>query len=155
MDKEYGRFKRGKYIKKIIKERRNNMSEEEKEVIKMSYPLFTSNEEAQLENMLNFHLDEFVNEINKTMSKDKDIIILKKVIEKQQKEIEELKEEQAKRSWVHIKENGEVEPLFYISKDKIREIISKYVDIEEQLNYASNELFGEELSSMIKELLEE
>ena len=131
------------------------MSEEEKEVIKMSYPLFTSNEEAQLENMLNFHLDEFVNEINKTMSKDKDIIILKKVIEKQQKEIEELKEEQAKRSWVHIKENGEVEPLFYISKDKIREIISKYVDIEEQLNYASNELFGEELSSMIKELLEE
>ena len=49
------------------------------------------------------------------------------LIETQQKEIEELKEknkeleqEQVKRRWVHIKENGEVEPLFYISKDKIK-----------------------------------
>ena len=42
------------------------------------------------------------------------------LIEKQSKEIEELKEEKAKRQWVHIKENGEVEPLFYVSKDKIK-----------------------------------
>ena len=39
------------------------------------------------------------------------------LIKEQQKEIEELK---AKRSWVHIKENGEVEPLFYVSEDKIK-----------------------------------
>ena len=43
----------------------------------------------------------------------------------------------------------------FISKDKIKEIINKYVDIEEQLNYSSNELFGEELTNMIIELLEE
>lgn len=50
------------------------------------------------------------------------------LIENQQKEIEELKEEKAKRSWVHIKENGEVEPLFYISKDKIREKIKEIIE---------------------------
>lgn len=48
------------------------------------------------------------------------------LIEKQSKEIEELKEEKAKLQWVHIKENGEVEPLFYVSKAKIkRDYISK------------------------------
>ena len=47
---------------------------------------------------------------------------------KQSKEIEELKEEQAKRQWVHIKENGEVEPLFYISKDKIKAKIEEVKD---------------------------
>lgn len=46
--------------------------------------------------------------------------IILELIEKQSKEIEELKREKAKRSWVHIKENGEVEPLFYISEDKIK-----------------------------------
>lgn len=40
--------------------------------------------------------------------------------EKLELENEELKREEAKRSWVHIKENGEVEPLFYISEDKIK-----------------------------------
>ena len=51
---------------------------------------------------------------------------IKNLIEKQSKEIEELKEEKAKRQWVHIKENGEVEPLFYISKDKIKAKIEEY-----------------------------
>lgn len=63
------------------------MSEE----IKINMPLFDINEEAELEYELSFHLEEFTNEIMRTMSKEKDIIILKKVIEKQQKEIEELK----------------------------------------------------------------
>ena len=48
------------------------------------------------------------------------------LIEKQSKEIEELKEEKAKRQWVHIKENGEVEPLFYVSKDKIKAKIEEW-----------------------------
>lgn len=50
------------------------------------------------------------------------------LIEKQQKEIEELKREKAKREWVHIKENGEVEPLFYISEDKIKAKIEEVKD---------------------------
>jgi translation initiation factor 2 beta subunit (eIF-2beta)/eIF-5 len=50
------------------------------------------------------------------------------LIEKLQKENEELKQEMEKRKWVHIKENGEVEPLFYISKDKIREKIKDKIE---------------------------
>ena len=57
------------------------MSEE----LKINIPVFNENEEAELENKLLFHLDEFTSEIMKTMTKDKDIIILKKVIERQQK----------------------------------------------------------------------
>ena len=57
------------------------------------------------------------------------------LIEKQSKEIEELKEEQAKRQWVHIKENGEVEPLFYVSEDKIK------AKIEELQNKSGGNLF--------------
>lgn len=35
------------------------------------------------------------------------------------------------RQWVRIKENGEVEPLFFVSKDKIKEIVEKsYNDID-------------------------
>lgn len=86
------------------------MSEEDKE-IKISFPLFTFNEEAQLENTLNFHLDEFVNEINKTMSKDKDIIILKKVIEKQAKEIERKDKNIHKLNLDKIQQQKEIEKL--------------------------------------------
>ena len=116
------------------------MSEEDKE-IKISFPLFTFNEEAQLENTLNFHLDEFVNEINKTMSKDKDIIILKKVIERQQKEIEELK------GYVCLLE---LKPKENISKDRIREKIKELsktqaykVGLEEYTIKILNELLEE------------
>ena len=51
--------------------------------------------------------------------------LLKSENEELQRENEELKQEMEKRKWVHIKENGEVEPLFYISKDKIREKIEE------------------------------
>ena len=40
-------------------------------------------------------------------------------------------------------------------KDKIREIINKYIDIQEHLEYINQELYGEDLKNMIKELLEE
>lgn len=79
-----------------------------------------------------------------------DAEILLNLIDKQQKEIEELQK--------YMKTNlipKSTINLLYISKDKIREIISKYVDIEEQFNYGSIELYGEELTNMIKKLLEE
>ena len=59
---------------------------------------------------------------NKYCDDIKNLSLLKivDIVNEQSKEIEELKEEKAKRQWVHIKENGEVEPLFYISKDKIK-----------------------------------
>lgn len=78
------------------------------------------------------------------------------LINKQQKEIEQLRDTNKK-----LYETGRQRAIQvilsdnWVSKDKIREIISKYVDIEEQLNYSSNELFGGELTNMIKELLKE
>ena len=65
------------------------------------------------------------NKVKQTWLDNDDIKFLVNSIEKLQKENEELKQEMEKRKWVHIKENGEVEPLFYISKDKIREKIEE------------------------------
>lgn len=61
--------------------------------------------------------------------------IISRIIEKQSKEIEELKEEKAKRQWVHIKENGEVEPLFYVSEDKIKAKIEEYKEKCKNCNF--------------------
>lgn len=44
---------------------------------------------------------------------------------------------------------------YYISKDKIRKIINKYIDIDEHLKYTNQELYGDDLKNMINELLEE
>lgn len=79
-----------------------------------------------------------------------DLII--NLINKQQKEIELLKEEQAQRSWVHIKENGEVEPLFYISKDKIREKIKELEELKEK--YFEKQIIQGRID-LLNELLEE
>lgn len=80
---------------------------------------------------------------------------LKQQIKELQKENEELKQEMEKRKWVHIKENGEVEPLFYISKDKIRE---KIKELEEEKKYYYSQYKIEELNDKIQvlqELIEE
>ena len=37
-----------------------------------------------------------------------------------------LEQELETRKWIKVKENGEVEPLFYISKDKMKEKINYY-----------------------------
>ena len=54
------------------------MSEE----LKIKMPLSNINEEVELENKLSFHLDEFTDKIMRTMTRYKEIIILKKVIKK-------------------------------------------------------------------------
>ena len=79
------------------------------------------------------------------------------LIEKQQKEIEELKQEMEKRKWVRIKENGEVEPLLYISKDKIRDKIRHYQELQDNYIKKYDEI-NEGLQAMInvlQELIEE
>lgn len=79
----------------------------------------------------------------------------KKRIEELKEINEELKQEMEKRKWVHIKENGEVEPLFYISKDKIRE---KIKELEEEKKYYYSQYKIEELNDKIQvlqELIEE
>ncbi len=95
------------------------MSEEEKK-IKISFPMFTSVEEAQLENTLEFHLDEFVNEINKTMTRDKDIIILKKVIEQQAKEIARQDRNIHKLNLDKIQQQKRIEELEEINDELVK-----------------------------------
>ena len=105
------------------------MSEE----LKINIPLFNIGEKAELENKLSFHLDEFTNEIMKTMTRDKEIIILKKVIEKQQKEIEELKHNRDEYKEEYIKLLN-ARYYNYISKDKIREKIEGLKEIADEDN---------------------
>lgn len=62
------------------------MSEEE---IKISVPLYTNQELIELGALIENNYESIYEEISKTLVKDTDTIILKKVIEKQQKEIKE------------------------------------------------------------------
>lgn len=135
------------------------MSEEKKcegktgEEFKIKIPVFNKIEEAELENKLLFHLDEFTNEIMKTMTKDKDIIILKKVIERQQKEIEELKTKLEVET-IDNKYNQEERDEETIPKYKIRELLAKHkleYDGQWSSSYGSYYKFAKE----VKELLEE
>ena len=103
------------------------MSDEEKKAIE-SFKEENNNDLSRF--------DDFNSYTQFKVKRDKLIIDL---IEKQTKEIEELKTEKAKRSWVHIKENGEVEPLFYVSEYKIKakieelERLSKNITIQPQI----------------------
>lgn len=64
------------------------MSEDEKEVVKISFPIITNQELAELDNLIENNYQTIYEKISKTVSKDREIIILKRVIEKQQKELE-------------------------------------------------------------------
>ena len=89
-------------------ERCYNMTDEENK----AFQYYKECNEKDLENY------EYLHEVSQKQTKYLEILL--NLIEKQSKEIEELKTEKAKRSWVHIKENGEVVPLFYVSEDKIK-----------------------------------
>lgn len=100
------------------------LSDEEKEKIEKEFYYALDNIESKIKG-------ETATAI--VISEQSMILLFKRLmlkIEKQSKEIEELKEEKAKRQWVHIKENGEVEPLFYVSEDKIK---ARIKELEEYL----------------------
>lgn len=118
------------------------MSEE----IKISIPFFNGSEEAEIENKLLFHLDEFTDEIMRTITKDKDMVILKKVIERQQKEIEDLKEKNTQLT-------NYLNDSYYVSADKIREILK---DLDEFDDYFFNVItLKEAIKNSLNRLLEE
>ena len=84
------------------------------------------------------------NKQQKEIKKEKNRIMeLAELLDKQENEINSLQQEL------------EIQKGCSISKDKIRKIINKYVDIDEHLNYTNQELYGEDLKNMINELLEE
>ena len=68
------------------------MSEEEKDnVFKINMPIFTNEELIRLDDMIENDIDNIINQISKTVSKDREVIFLKKVIDKLQKENQDYK----------------------------------------------------------------
>lgn len=68
------------------------ISDLEDNKFKISIPIITDEELKRFDYKLETDLDNIVNVISTHISRDREIILLKKVIEKQQKEIEDLKE---------------------------------------------------------------
>ena len=139
------------------------LSDLEDNTFKISVPIITNEELERFNNYLETDLDKIVNEISTHISRDREIILLKKVIEKQSKEIEELKEDntELKRTYLrtakHQENIGHVElahymlaqiqaiPTFttwedyktWIDKDKIKakiEELEKGLEKVEQMN---------------------
>lgn len=107
------------------------LSDEEDNVFKISVPIITNEELERLDYTIENDLDNIVNQISETVSRDRDIIILKKVIEKQSKEIEELKKYQK-----YYEEMEEVNKKF-IAVDKIKAKIEEYDDKGMTVNLAN------------------
>lgn len=63
------------------------MSDLEDNTFKISVPIITNEELERFEYSLETDLDNIVNEISTHISRDREIILLKKVIEKQQEKI--------------------------------------------------------------------
>lgn len=81
---------------------------------------------------------------------DKVIETIINLLDKKQKEIEKLKfNNHMVRKWNEYLDKD------CISKNRIKEIINKYIDVEDHLIYKSQELYGEDLKNMILELLGE
>lgn len=118
--------------------------------------MLSDEEREKLEREFQYALDNIVSKIKGetataiVYSEQSMILLFRKLmfkIEKQSKEIEELKK--AKRQWVHIKENGEVEPLFYVSKDKIKAKIEELKQKKYILSSRESEI--EILQSLLEE----
>ena len=58
--------------------------------VKITVPIMTNLELAELDNNIALHYNNIIHEISKTVSRDKDIIILKRIIEYQDNRIKEL-----------------------------------------------------------------
>ena len=99
------------------------MSDLEDNTFKISVPIITNEELERFEYSLETDLDNIVNEISTHISRDREIILLKKVIEKQQKEIEELKEKNKFLNWYFENQKDN-----FVHKDKIKAKIEEVKD---------------------------
>lgn len=141
------------------------MNEEEKKALEIIRGLeFDDYEWWVQSDYIKGHADEVVSIVENALN------TIIELIEKQQREIEDLKTFTREYEAYELGEGNKIiiaskewfaDGFFkdflsdYVSKDKIREIISKYVDIEEHLVYHHQELWGADLAEMIKELLGE
>lgn len=104
------------------------LDEEKDNVFKISVPIITNEELERFDYSLETDMDNIVHQISEHISRDREIILLKKVIEKQQKEIEELKEKSKKCEYYEM-----VADELYknsIIKDKIK---AKIEELEKEI----------------------
>ena len=100
-------------------------------VYKITVPIITNEELKRLDSALENDLDKIVQQITETVSKDKDIIFLQKVIKKQQKRNKKLKRKlnQTYGMIVKIQKEGPFNTGFdegvKCVRDKIKELIKE------------------------------
>lgn len=117
-------------------------------VYKITVPIITNEELKSLDNALENDLDKIVQEITETVSKNKEIIILQKVIKKQQKEIESYKERYENMKWYFDNQEDNL-----IHKNKIKE---KIEELESVLDLAENDKrFAKYKKEALKEEIED
>lgn len=108
---------------------------------------------------------------NTQWATEKSIKVVLNLAKKQQREIKH--QRQQRKYWrdIFYEQQKEIKELKFnnhmigkwneyldkdcISKNRIKEIINKYIDVEDHLIYKSQELYGEDLKNMILELLGE
>ena len=130
------------------------LSDEEKKdnVFKISMPIITNEELERLDYTIENDLDNIVHKISETVSRDRDIIILKKVIEKQSKEIEELK-----ASHITTKNkatNTEKAKIFDVIENSIDTYIEKSKPYWEQI-MTKDEMTIEEALTIIDDMYQD
>lgn len=142
------------------------MSKEEKDnVFKINVPIFTNEELRRLDDMIENDIDNIINQISKTVSKDREVIFLKKVIDKLQKEnkkyidvfnsTEKIMNRQERTKDKLLKENVELqkenEILKYENKQVMETGQKAFID-----KFMNNEFINKDIiRNKIKELKEE
>ena len=121
------------------------MSKEEKDnVFKINVPIFTNEELRRLDDMIENDIDNIINQISKTVSKDREVIFLKKVIDKLQKEnkkyidifnsTEKIMNGQERTKDKLLKENVELQKDNYKLDRENQHFFDRIQDLQKQLD---------------------
>lgn len=114
-------------------------------VYKITVPIITNEELKRLDNALENDLDKIVQEITEVVSKDREIIILQKVIKKQQKRNKKLKRKLNQIYGMMIKKQMDYIPVTRLDlmTEKLKEKGIYSIDSEEkkEIKYALGILY--------------
>ena len=99
---------------------------------KVSVPLFTNLELKKLDYNIQTHYNEVIEQISKTVSRDREIIILKKVIQKQDTEINKLKKINDLMSRAILNYDDQLVINQYRDKEHVKEIFTEYAMKEDK-----------------------
>ena len=102
------------------------MTEEEKEEIKINVPIFTNQELREIDFEIETNYRGLIEKISKNVSRDREIIILKKVIQKHDQEINTLNNvidkmaEDIKQTNISLANEGYEMETFWLNIDEIK-----------------------------------